>query len=447
MSVNLAQLRNYFIQRFELASTQAQIKAKAETLAMCEEDSESAKADAFNVTIKNYGGIGGGTGFAESMRVHSPSASMRWTVSEMIPRYAQITFDRQTLLRATTGALIKSKQSEIDDVVGNEMGYLDFDLWTDRNAVAGRVSAVGGTAAAPVVTLTVAGAYNNFQVGAVYEAWTDAGAGITNTLRSTDSLWRVTGRDPGANTVTFERVQRLFQASAASGVLATTNGGDHLVRYSDRNTTSGGQRLYGIPFFIPAVAPADTVLGVTRTGDPVHSGWRFGYQGSINETIKRSMVSFGRTMDIKGDAIRSKKHVVCVSYDDWYRLEAEADSNVIRDPQMEQVFGAQTLAVNTVIGRLPVKPYVNIAPGRMYGITWSTWCFYRLGPTMDIVRDDGLTMRVLGDGQPGAVLTAGHPAINALGNDNQGDGTSMRFAGYHHFLPKFPAANWTAPTV
>lgn len=446
MSVSLPQVTEYLIRKYRLVSTQAQIRAKSETINMMGDDTESAKAEAFNVTIKNHDGVAGATDFATAMRMHSPSEKMRWTVSDLIPWYGQITFDAQTMKRSTTGSMINLKESELDGIFRNAMGRMDYDIWSNRDCVLGRASAVSGTTT-QTVTLTVAGAYNNFQVGEYIEAWQDAGAGITTTVRSADSIWKVASIAPTSNQIVLTRVQRPGQAVAASGVIATTNGGDHLVRYGDRSATSGGVRLYGIPFFIPSADPSDTVLGVTRNGSPVTSGWRFGFAGSINETIKKSMVNFGRTMDIKGDDIKSMKHCVCISYDDWYRLEAEADSNVLRDPALEQTFGAQTLAVNTVVGRLAVKPFVNVPAGRLYGITFSTWKFYRLGDLFEVVKDDGLTVTRLGDGTPGAVLTAGHPAVNALGNDNQGDGYAMRLRGFHHMLPEAPAMNWTAPTV
>lgn len=412
--INPAALGNYFIQRFNLVGRDAEYKKNRPTLGMVPRDTEKLKnAYGFYETLRIADAFSDSPDWVTGNKYFSPSTIVRWNVTDPFPQYSRLTFDALTLQRNNLATLIDLKGSESQGVANSMLDTLEFQLWNDGSGSRGQIGVLGGTAAVRIVTLvTISDVYNFPMGGIIYGSSTNTGAG-------TDSvdLYRVTDYSPVAGTITLTRI------SGAAG--------DLLVNYFLFVKGSKNAYMPGIPTFIPAADPADVLYGVTRTGNPALSGWRFPFKASIGETIQRSFATMGRWVDRAHG-----KFVAVLSTTDWLLLSLEREGRVFENPGAMAQWGLEGLTVRTPFGPITCVAIPQLQDGRGYIIDWSSWQLYTLGNLPHVIDGDGLTMVRLGTGDP----TGTPPGVI------NGDGYAMQFRLWKVLLCLQPLSNATFPT-
>lgn len=350
--------------------------------------------------------------FAFGMTDYTPSKAYRWLINGPKSLYSRITVSGLALAQSPAGALINVKAHEAEGVNDYMMERLEKVLWGDSAAEIGRIAAagLGGSVATRVLTLaTIEDAYN-FQWGQVLQANTNR-TGNSGTLRA--DIYKVTGVNYVTGVVTADRL---------SGAGADWANNDYIYIRGDYDAASPG-----IPSFIPATDPTSTLfLGVDRSLFPNHlAGWRYDFQGSIEETVKFAFSRMGRFINTG-----AKKYAVCLSTSDWYTLEMELGARVVRDPEAEQTFGTGAILVRTVFGTVPCIAVPVLVSGRGYVLDYTTWRFHHLKGIPHIIDDDGMTARAL-------------PAEGT----GSGDGIEIRFRTWYHLTCASPIGNATFATA
>lgn len=412
---NSGALAEFFVKKFNLVSQTAEFSLDRPTLAKLPRDGEKLKqGDGFYETLKVAQGWAGGPGWQEGNTYHFTSVKARWAVEKPYAQYARMTFDNLMLQRTPTGTLLDLQETESTDVKDNMLNTLEFEIWNDGSGNRGQIATLGGTEATRVLTLHNVSDVYNFQHNMVFYGRTGAtGAGTAHT-----DLYRVSDLNPMAGQVTAVQL-----TNTASQELADE---DYLYAYG-----SAANYMPGIPTFIPATDPSDVLLGVTRTGNPAYSGWRFPFKASIGETIQRAFSVMGRWVN------KQKKNFVCIlSTQDWLLLSFERDSRIMEDPTAMIKWGVEGLTVRTPFGPVTCISIPQLVDGRGYIIDWSTWCLYTLGNLPHVAMEDGNVFTRLGIGDP----TAAHPAVN-------GDGIAMQLRIWKILLCKQPMSNGTFPTT
>ncbi len=413
---NQTALSEYFVEKFNLVSSTAEYSHNRPTLGYLPQDAQSLKtASPFHVALKIAQGWAGGPGWGKGNTYHFTSKKVRWLVETPYAQYARMTFDNLLLARTPTATLLDLQGSESDDVKENMLNTLEFELWNDGTGNRGQIMTLGGSEATRVVTLHTAADVFNFQHNmVVYGRTGAAGDGSAHS-----DLYKVTDLNPVAGQVTM--------------VQLTDTGGQELAD-EDYLYAYGSEANYmpGIPTFVPASDPADTLLGVTRTGDPALSGWRFPFKASISETIQRSFSTMGRWV------AQAKKKFVCVlSTTDWLLLSMEREGRVFEDPSSMAKWGLEGLMVRTSYGPITCIAIPQVKDGRGYIVDWSSWVLYTLGGLPHVVMNDGRVFVRLGIDEP---VADAHPKID-------GDGIYMQLRIWKILLCKQPMSNATFPTV
>jgi len=367
-SVNTSALAEYFIRRYNLVGRDAEYTKNNPTLGMIPRDTEKLKqGDSFFETLKVGSGWSGSPDWVEGNKNHTPSNKVRWQVSDPFATYARIPFDTLALNRSPLGTLLDIKGAETDDVRDNMLRQCEFELWQDGSGARGKISAVSGTT---TFTMTLTGTNDAFQFeyGQILSANTAAdGSGTARANR-----YKVTDFDPINNKVVGTRTVDAtdpFQVNDFVHVVGSAN-----------------KYMPGIPTFIPASAPSDTIYGVARTANPALSGWRFSFKNSISETIQRAFTKMGQWVNQAAG-----KFVVVLSPLDWLLLSMERESRVIPDPGAFQKWGTSGLGVVTPFGMITCIAIPSVADGRGYIIDWTSWRLYTLKNLPHVVDEDGLT--------------------------------------------------------
>lgn len=415
-TVNTLGLAEYFIKRFNLVGRDAEFHKNRPTLAALagSRDTDSLKkSDGFYETLKLAGGFSGSPNWVEGNKNHKPSKKVRWHVEDPYVQYGFISFDNLMLNRNSGGAsLLDVKASEADDVREGMLDTCEFELWNDGSGARGQIAAtgLGGTAPVRIITLATESDVYNFPYGAIFTGNTAAdGSGTARTDR-----YEVTDLNPQGGTVTLTRT-----IDNTSPLVA----GDYL-----HVVGSAGDYMPGIPTFIPAAAPADTLLGVARGANPATSGWRFSFKMSIAETIGLSFSKMGRWVHKE-----KGKFVVALSTDDWYQLSLEREGRVQPDPSAIQKWGLEGLSVRTSYGSITCVAFPQMKSGRGYILDFSTWKFYSLKNVPHVVDEDGQTF-----------IRGGVDAPDGYKN---GDFIKMQMRMWKHMICLKPMSNATFPTV
>ncbi len=412
---NGAALSEYFVKKFNLVSSTAEFTLEHVTLSKIPKDGERLKtSDGFYETLKIAQGWAGSPGWTEGNRFHFTSKKVRWAVEKPYAQYARMTFDNLMLKRTPTGTLLNLQETESQDVKDNMLNTLEFEIWNDGSGNRGRVGTLGGTEATRVITLSDVESLYNFQHNMVVFGRTGAtGAGTEHT-----DLYLITDLNPMAGQFTATQL-----TNTASQELAAS---DYLYAYG-----SAANYMPGIPTFIPATDPSDTLLGVTRTGNPALSGWRFPFKASMCETVQRAFTKMGKWVN------KTKKSFVCIlSTNDWLLMSMERDSRMVEDATAMAKWGVEGLTVRTPFGPITVISIPQLSDGRGYIIDWSTWCLYTLGNLPHVINEDGMVLKRLGIGSN----TDTHPV-------EDGDGLYMQLRIWKILLCKQPMSNGTFPTV
>jgi hypothetical protein len=415
MAINFGQanqsaLADYFIERYNIVGRDVEYSKNRPTLGMLPRDTEKLKqGNFFDETLRIANGFSGSPDWVEGNKNYTPSKTVKWRVGDPYAQYGRLTFDTLALARNPLGTLIDIKGAEADGVRDEMLNTCEFELWNDGSGARGRISVLGGSAATRVVTLAVISDVYNFPYGAIITGnTTSTGAGTTRT-----DVYKVTDLDPVNGKVTLTRT------SGAAGDLAAN---DYLFVVGSKDAY-----MPGIPTFIPSADPSDTLLGVTRTGNPALSGWRFPFKSSVSETIQRAFATMGRWVNRAAD-----KFVVCLSTTDWLLLSMEREGRVFENPGAMQKWGLEGLTVRTPFGPITCIAIPQMADGRGYIIDWSSWKLYTLKNLPHVVDEDGMTFVRLG--------------IDTPDGYKHGDAIAMQMRIWKVLLCLQPMSNATFPT-
>ncbi len=415
-SINFAQanqsaLADYFIERYNIVGRDVEYSKNRPTLGMVPRDTEKLKqGNYFDETLRIANGFSGSPDWVEGNKNYTPSQTVKWRVGDPYAQYSRLTFDTLALARNPLGTLIDIKGAEGDGVRDEMLNTCEFELWNDGSGSRGRIATLGGSEATRVLTLHSASDVYNFPYGAIfYGSTTATGAGTDHSDR-----YRVTDLDPIAGTVTAVQV--------------TNTGGQELAD-EDYLFVVGSKDAYmpGIPTFIPDSAPSDTLYGVTRTGNPALSGWRFPFKASISETIQRSFATMGRWVNRSAG-----KFLVVLSTTDWLLLSMEREGRVFEDNSAMAKWGLEGLTVRTPFGPITCVAIPQLADGRGYIVDWSSWKLYTLKNLPHVVDEDGMTFVRLG--------------IDTPDGYKHGDGLAMQMRIWKVLLCLQPMSNATFPT-
>lgn len=405
-------LSDYFLRKYNLANRDAEWKKNRPTLNMVTRNGERLKGgDAFYVAVRVSDGWSDSPNFGNGMSNYNVGTTFRWLVGDPYVQYGRLTFDGLMLHRTPIGTLIDLKAAESDGVSNNMLDSLEFQMWNDGTGNRGQISVSAGSAAARQWTLATVSDVYNFPIGAVLQANSAVdGSGTTRTDQYT-----VTAID-GINGYVF--------ANRTSGSAGDVAANDYL--FSIGSVASG--YMPGIPTFIPAADPSDTIFGVTRTNKgQALSGWRFPFVGSIAETIQRSFATMGRFVNRA-----AARYMVCLSTTDWLLLSMEREGRIVEDPATTQMFGLTGLRVMTPYGPITCVAIPQMKDGRGYIIDWSSWTLYTLGNLPHVIDDDGKVFQRLAPGATSDTLN--------------GDGIEMRMRIWKVLLCESPISNATFPT-
>lgn len=406
---NQTALADFMIEKFNLVGRDAAYSRDRKTLSWLPRDMDSLRAGKTHETIKIAPAFSGSTDWVEGNKRYSPTKSARWDIEFPFAQYGRLSFDALELARTPMGRLIDTKAQEADGVAEAMLNSLEFEIWGDQTLALGRVT-VSGTTTVTATLATPSDVYN-FQHGQHVTSNTAAdGSGTAHT-----NVYRVDELDPQAGTVTLIRVEDNSSAIANNDYV-------HVVG-------TAGSGMPGIPKFIPASAPSDTLLGVTRNGSPAISGWRFPFRGTISETIQWTFSGMGRWVR------RSKARFnVCLSTTDWLRLSLEQEGRAaFTDPTAIAKWGVEGLTVRTSWGPITCVAVPQLADGRGYVIDWSSWKLMTLKNLPHVIDEDGLTFERGG--------------IDAPDGYKNGDLFAMKFRIWKHLLCVEPMSNATFPTV
>lgn len=303
----------------------------------------------------------------------SPIFGKAWTITPTAG-YGGMRLDARTLMAAKNdqGAFFKLREREYEGQIKMMGLELEKQLWGDGTASLGTLNADPGTA----TTFTLATAADAVGIHineSILFYDNDGTGGAPSTLRN-GGRRLVTG-------VNF--LTGVITVSAALD--ASLDSGDHVVREGNLNSV-----LTGIPAWIPASDPTDTLFGVARTLYPQQlGGWRVDYQGSIEESAKK--------LDSIMRRVNQRPKTLWLSYANWSRLEIELGARGYRmEDGGDGKFGRSTLVMTCPGGPVAVKcgPFVPETAG--YMLDMDSWTLMSLGAVPHIVEDDGLTARVIG---------------------------------------------------
>lgn len=417
-TATVAALAEYFVQRFNLANRDAEYKKNRVTLARLRRDSKRlTMGSAFFETVRIADAYSATTDFTNGMANYSVSQTFRWLVGTPFVQYGRLTFDGLLLKQNDTGTLIDLKSVEADGVAAGMLDQVERNIWQDGFGDLGQISVLGGSAAVRVITLTVPSDVYNFLRGMPVTFNVSRTASGANKV----DIYVVTSLNPVTGQVTLTRT------SGAGGDVAAN---DFAFVQGSKDTAGGvAQYMPGIPSFIPAADPSDTLYGVTRSGDPAISGWRFPFEGNLMETIQRAFSKMGRFVNRA-----AANFAVCLSTNDWLTLSLEPQGQVVRDPTAMQRFGVDGLVVNTPYGPVTAIMIPQMRDGRGYILDFTSWVLYTLGNLPHVINDDGNVFLRLAPGSP-------------TGNTLNGDGIEMRFRLWTVLLCNNPISNCTFLTA
>jgi len=441
-SSNLSSLAEYFVRTYNLPERQALAIKKTPTLRMMNMESKRlGSGDAFYTTLRTHNGYAGiSHDFGASMTNGVSSKGDRFLISGPKSLYGRVTVDALTLAQSSLGALIELKGAEMDEQADMLLTRIEQKLWGDTVGSIGRLSGSYTDGATATMTLLTTDDIYNFEYGMIL-AFNSAATGVVASAKA--NVYRVTGVDYLNGTLSVTRISSGFKVAGVAAGSGAAAASDYI--WVDGDTPAQGgdadRSIPGIPSFIPSTDPSTSFLGVDRTGrGPLLSGWRFTFQGSIEETVKYAFSKMGRFVN------RSKaRYSVCLSAGDWFKLEQELGARVVRDPEADKKFGTSTIGVLTPFGLVSCITIPVLRDGRAYIIDWSSWTFHHLKALPHVVQDDGQVWLRLAPGATGSG-SAAYPGVSGYDSLN-GDGVEARLRAWFHPMCHSPMSNATFPTA
>ncbi len=247
-------------------------------------------------------------------------------------------------------------------------------VWNDGAGDMGVITAI--TAGAdPATSITVSSQYGqNFVVGQVLEASATRTGGAVR-----GDEYTITAVNVGISD-TVLTVSRTTDTGTAVWAV-----GDYLYLRGTYDLMPQGVAAY-IPSTDPGVSGVPTTLNnVLRTSRPAElAGWRVAYQGSISETIRRTLAQMEKFT-------KPGRLAIWLSTYNFFRLgmEQRGFGSLIYDDSTNAKFGVRSIVVDSPRGtvRVMADPFLSDAQG--YVLDHSTWKFLHLGQVPHIIQDDG----------------------------------------------------------
>jgi hypothetical protein len=250
----------------------------------------------------------------------SPKASTfdKWRMEDVKSLYGFLTIDALSMKRARKdiGAFLRLRQKETNEI----RDYMKMLLgghyfWGDGAGNIGQVLSKTGTN--PVTSFLLVNKRDavKFHKGQRLQ-FNPTRTGTSGDLL--DSVYTVTGINRGTGEITVTRNSGTDDPAA----------NDYIYLEGSYDAVP-----YGVPAFITSDDPGsggvpEELLGMDRTDDPtMKSGWRVGWQGSIEETAKLLCADMGQYFDSMDSGLWLSRY-------NWFRLEQElsAQGRVVRDP-------------------------------------------------------------------------------------------------------------------
>lgn len=310
-----------------------------------------------------------------SLAQASPTASgfANWTMTTRKTLYGFLTIDAQAMkaARKDIGAFLRLRQKETNEILSYmKMVLGGHAFWGDGAGDIGQILAVTGSNPITAFTLHEPKDAIKFHLNQRLQfnaTRTGSAGGLLATVYKVTGVNRVTG------SITVTQVSGSVSPDA-----------------DDYVYTEGSYDAfpYGVGAFIPASDPSTSLLGMTRTDDPVmKSGWRASWQGSIEETAKYLVSLMGQYFD-------RENTVMWVSRANWFRLEQEltAQGRKVLDQRATQVFGSPALLLITPEGEIPVVSDSYMKHDCFYLLDMSTIEVHHLDNLIHIVDDDGMSL-------------------------------------------------------
>jgi hypothetical protein len=338
----------------------------------------------------------------------SSSVGRAWQITPA-SLYAALTIDAKTMLasRNDQGAFFKTREREYESILEQIGQHNEMNLWNSGSGSLGQCSADPGTGT--TVTLSDVEDAINFHEGQVIVFYDNSGGDPdSGTPHDAGGPYTVSAVNYDTGVITF------------SGALnADIEIDDHLVREGTVDAL-----FKGIPAWIPAADPTDTLFGVARTNYPQKlGGFRQSWLGSIEESVKQ--------LDATMRRFNNKPKVLWLSYSNFNRLDLELGARGYRvEDGGKGTFGRMKLMMSTPGGGVEVKagPYVPEDGGWL--LDMSTWKICTLGPMPHLVQDDGLAA---------TRLTPSSTTAPTASND--GDGIEIRMRQFAQLVCTNPFAN------
>lgn len=308
----------------------------------------------------------------------TPSVGRAWQI-EPAENYGGVRIDAKSMLasRNNKGAFFKLREREYESLMQQMGQRFEAQCWQTGSGKIGRVSGTPGTG----TTFQLENIEDsiNFHEGMTIRFYDGLVSDPTEPDTADESpegtrVVSAVNHDTGVITVSV-------------ALLGTVVDLDVVVRDGDLDSLATG-----VPKWIPAADPTDTLFGVARTNYPqMLGGHRGTWQGTIEETVK--------TLDAKIRRFNQKPKTLWLSYANFNRLDLELGARGMRmEDGKKGVFGRTRLMMSTPGGGCEVKCSPYCPEDTMFLLDMSSWEVHSLGALPHLVKDDGLSAVRVGFG-------------------------------------------------
>ena len=288
----------------------------------------------------------------------------------------------RAVLKSSVGrehAFLEAQGAVMDELIYNMTRNMANDLYKDGSGSRG---VVGSGEATPTITLEDPEDIVNFELGMFIEATSGSSFGTVHTGGA--AVAQITGidRDAGTLTTTGNWTALITDPIAA---------GDHLfVRGDAQATFAAARKVVGLAGWLPSTAPAptDNFFGVDRSVDVTRlAGIR--HDGS-SQSVEEAIIDTGTKMFREG-ARPDLTLINPVQFAELAKsLQGKAEYSPVSSP--DGVVSFSSLKVRTGAGEVSLLSDPNCPVNRAYMLQTNTWKLYCLGPMIELIDEDGLTM-------------------------------------------------------
>jgi len=329
----------------------------------------------------NYGlPPNGSASYAKAQTNIAASNVARWFV-ERKEYHASHTIDSEAIFasRGKEAAFLSAKEKEVNEQLKSLSQQFAVHAWGSGTGVLGRTSTDPGTgSSAATITLTDPRDAAKLMIGMYLGACADATGGTQRT-----DIYKVTRINRKTGVITMDRTTGSSNDWAANDYVFQDGNYDAVVN--------------GVQAWIPSADPATTLLGMTRTDDPVmKAGWRGDDEGSIEESALALCADMGQYFNDAASGLWLSRY-------NWFRLERELESKnrKVVDSKASEYFGTPALVLLTPEGEIPVMADPFCPSDAGFLLDHSSWEIHHMEGLPHVVVDDGLTAVRTGDTSPG----------------------------------------------